>query len=178
MSLENLLANLNGANRAHILEALTTPQSLTATNNARFAPIYNRPSCPRLVFPEENPALSLVPNGWRACDVGPWRVASAPLDDPEENEYNRMLRVLPIGFGRDWAVDADEDQEQQNENDEIEDEEEGGEVFSNGGSPWAPEMEEEDFCEGDGEDDADYDPENLFEKLQEKQLAVCNVLAH
>jgi hypothetical protein len=177
-NLSNLLANLQGANLAHILEAINSPQPLTITDNARFAPVFNGPFPPRLVFPDENPNLRLLPNGWGGVAVGAWKMVPAPAKDPEEGEYNRMLRLMPMGYRRDLEGDDDgeeyEDEEEEekgdgdenenenendDENDDDEDDDEEGdrEVFSNGGTPWAPEMEDE-----EEEEERAYDPEMLL----------------
>jgi hypothetical protein len=157
---------------AVILESLNPHQASTDTDNARFAPIFNGPFPPRLVFPDENPKLRLLPNGWGGAAVGAWRNAPAPPEDPEEAEHNRMLRLLPMGFRCEQAAHEDDEEEDEHEDEsESEDEEGEGEreVFSNGGTPWAPEMEDQEFCKPvEEEEEDDYDPEWLVAEEEEE----------
>jgi hypothetical protein len=93
-------------------------------------------------------------------------------DDQEENENNRMLRLLLVGFRRNRAVGGDEDQDTydeegyehedgENQDDDGEQGDRDWEVYSTGSTPCARQMEDEEFWEEEekeGEGDNEYDP--------------------
>jgi hypothetical protein len=68
----------------------------------------------------------------RCVAVGPWKIVPAPAEDPEEGEYNYMLRLISLAYGR----DLEEDEDGENYEDGDNDEEEDMEVFANGPPKW------------------------------------------
>jgi hypothetical protein len=160
--LSNLLSNL-GANLAHIFEAVSSQRFLTIPDNARFAPVFDEQFSPRLMFPDEDPNLRLLPNGWRVAEGGPGEMAPAPIEDPKVGEHNRMLLRDSEGDedGEEYEKEEEEGDEDKNENndendDENDDEDGDRKVFSNGGTPWGPKMEDKE------EEKGAYDPEMLL----------------